>query len=147
MREGIAAMQALGIGGMHFQPYYLALLAELHAKAGNVEQGLTSLAEARALVEQHEEPWCEAELLRIKGELLLIVGEDAEAALERARAVACVQQAKSLELRAATRLARLWQQQGKSAEARQMLAEIYDWFTEGFDMPDLQDARVLLEQL
>jgi predicted ATPase len=147
MGEGMAALQALG--AVYMRPYYLALLAELHAKAGDIEQGLTVLAEARALVDQREEHWCEAELFRIKGELLLMREEDAEAeaAFVRAVAVARSQAAKSPELRAATSLARLWRTQDKSAEARGMLAEIYDWFSEGFDTPDLQDARALLEQL
>jgi len=124
-------------------------LAEQYAKGGDIEHGLALVAEALTAMEQSGERWCEAELLRIKAEMLLRRGEDAEAemALGRALAVARSQEAKSLELRVATRLARLWQKQGKSAEARGMLAEVYGWFSEGFDTPDLQDARTLLEQL
>ena len=95
--------------------------------------------------------WYEAELHRIKRELLL--GQavpdapQAEACFQRALAVACRQQAKSYELRAALSLSRLWQLQGKHAEARQLLAEVYGWFTEGFDTPDLQEAKALLNEL
>ena len=94
--------------------------------------------------------WWEPELYRLRGELLLHVTaqqEEAEACLQQALAVARRQQAKSLELRAALSLSRLWQQQGKRAEVYELLAPIYGWFTEGFDMTDLQDAQVLLEEL
>jgi len=127
--------------------YFLALLAEVYAKAGDSAQGLALLDEALAAVDKNGGRWCEAELHRIWGELLVVRGEDAEAAFNRALAVARSQEAKSLELRAATSLARLWQRQARHAEARQMLAEIYGWFSEGFDTPDLRDARALLEQL
>ena len=95
--------------------------------------------------------WCEAELYRLRGELLLqhavAQPEEAEACFQLALAVARRQQAKSLELRAAMSLSRLWQRQGKRDKARQLLAEIYDWFTEGFDTADLQEAKVVLEEL
>ena len=92
----------------------------------------------------------EAELLRLKGELSLVLGESnalAEEMFLRAIRVSQIQEAKSLELRAATTLARLWRDQGKRQEARDLLAPVYDWFTEGFDTPDLKETKALLEQL
>ncbi len=147
IREGMAAFQA--IGAEYMRPYFLALLAEQYRKAGDVEQGLPLLAEAIATVDKRGERWCEAELHRTNGELLLMRGEDAAAedAFARALAIARSQDAKSLELRVATSLARLWLRQARHAEARQLLAEIFGWFTEGFDTRDLQDARALLRQL
>jgi len=118
---------------------------------GHIEDGLQALAEAHTLVEQQEERWWEAEVCRLRGVLLLrqpgTPQAEAEAWLQRALDVARRQEAKSLELRAAMSLARLWQQQGKQAEARVLLAPIYDWFTEGFDTADLQEARALLDAL
>jgi predicted ATPase len=102
-------------------------------------------------VEQHDERWWEAEVCRLRGVLRLRQAgtpqAEAEAWLQRALDVARRQEAKSLELRAAMSLARLWQQQGKRAEARALLAPIYGWFTEGFDTADLQEAKTLLEAL
>jgi predicted ATPase len=102
-------------------------------------------------VEEHEERWWEAEVHRLRGVLLLrqTVAQpgEAETWLRRALDVARRQEAKSLELRAATSLARLWQQQDKRADAHHLLAEVYGWFTEGFDTADLQEARALLEVL
>ncbi|MFB0534285.1 MAG: AAA family ATPase, partial [Anaerolineae bacterium] len=147
MREGMAAHQSVGVrldlSGK------LGSLAEAQAKAGQPEEGLTTLAEALALVEETDERHWEAELYRLKGELLLMQGDDAgaEASLQKAVEVARRQQAKSWELRATVSLCRLWQKQGRVDEARQALAEIYGWFTEGFDTPDLQEARALLEEL
>ncbi len=104
-----------------------------------------------AFVERTEERFCEAELYRLKGELLLQQSPDnateAAACFHRALDVSRNQAAKSWELRAATSLARLWQQQGKTGEARALLAPVYDWFTEGFDTADLKDAKALLAQL
>ncbi len=110
------------------------------------------LAEALDLVEKDGmDYFFGARLHRVKGELLLQLAlpdeEQAEACFQQALAIARQQQAKSLELRAATSLARLWQKQGKKEEARQMLAEIYNWFTEGFDTADLKEAKVLLAEL
>jgi predicted ATPase len=103
------------------------------------------------LVEEHEERWWEAEVYRLRGVLLLrqtvAQPEEAETWLQRALDVARRQESKSLELRAAMSLARLWQQQGRRAKAHQLLAEVYGWFTEGFDTADLQEARALLEVL
>jgi len=147
MREGMAALQSVGVRG--YLPGILCSLAEAQAKAGQPEEGLTTLAEALALVEETNEHYWEAELYRLKGELLLMQGDDAEAeaSFYKAVEVARRQSAKSWELRATVSLCRLWRKQGRVDEARQMLAEIYNWFTEGFDTPDLQEARALLEEL
>jgi len=132
-------------------PYFLARLAVAYQIQGQVEEGLTVLAEALALVDKNDERWWEAELHRLKGELLLLQAvpdaPQAEICFQQALTVARHQQAKSLELRAAMSLSRLWQHQGKRAEAHQLLAEIYSWFTEGFDTADLQEARALLAEL
>jgi predicted ATPase len=109
------------------------------------------VAEAHTLVEQHEERWWEAEVCRLRGVLLLrqtgTPQAEAETWLRRALDVARRQEAKALELRAATSLSRLWQQQGRWAEAHELLAPIYGWFTEGFDTADLQEAIALLQAL
>jgi predicted ATPase len=127
------------------------LLADVAAHLGHTEDGLQALAEAHTLVEQHEERWWEAEVHRLRGVLLLrqpgTPQAEAEACFQRALDVARRQEAKSLELRAAMSLARLWQQQGRRADARDLLAPIYGWFTEGFDTADLQEAKALLEAL
>jgi predicted ATPase len=149
MWQGLAAIQATGqAAGM---PWYLASLAEAYGQVGQVDEGIHLLAEALALVDTTGERQIEAELHRLHGELLLRQAvpeaQTAEACFQRALDVSRCQQAKWWELRAATSLARLWQQQGKRAEAWELLAEIYGWFTEGFDTADLQDARALLEAL
>ena len=149
VRQGIAAWRATGAAT--FVPYLCTLLAEVCAHLGYTEDGLQTLAEAHTLVEQHEERYWEAEVSRLRGVLLLrqTMTQQAEAeiwlrwALDTARR----QQAKSLELRAAMSLARLWQQQGKRAAARDLVGPIYGWFTEGFDTADLQEARALLDAL
>ena len=132
-------------------PYFCTLLAEVSAHLGHIEDGLQALAEAHTLVEQQEERWWEAEIHRLRGVLLLrqtmTQQEEAETWLQRALDVARRQEAKSLELRAAISLACLWQQQGKHAVARELLAPIYSWFTEGFDTTDLQEAKALLAAL
>jgi tetratricopeptide (TPR) repeat protein len=147
IRQGYAAFRATG----GERGALLALLAEALGKAGEAEEGLRMLAEGLALVEQHGERVHEAELYRLKGELLLALFRDndtaAHACFQQALHVARRQQAKSLELRAAMSLGRLWQQQGKRDAARQLLAEVYGWFTEGFETADLQDARALLAAL
>jgi predicted ATPase len=155
IRQGLATYQA--VGARIYQSYYLALLAEAYGKAGQVEEGLAALAEALTVVDKSGERFYEAELYRLKGELTLSqssvpglessVQQEAEACFLKAIDIAQKQQAKSLELRAVTSLARLWQQQGKQREAHQMLAEIYGWFTEGFDTKDLQEAKALLDEL
>jgi predicted ATPase len=149
MRHGLAALRATGAALR--LPYYLALLAEACGRTGQVAEGLTLLAEALTQAHKAGESWMETELHRLKGELLLSLSADhhteAEGCFHQALAIARCQQAKSLELRAAMSQSRLWQQQGKRTEAHQLLAEIYGWFTEGFDTPDLQDAKALLEAL
>jgi predicted ATPase len=133
------------------RPYYLALLAEAYGARGQPEEGLRVLAEALAAVEKTEERFYEAELYRLRGELVRMRSvahhAEAEAWFRQALDVARRQQAKSLELRAAMSLSRLWQQQGKRQEAYDLLAPIYGWFTEGFDTADLQEARALLHEL
>jgi len=133
------------------RPYLLALLAEAHGTIGEPEAGLDVLKEALALADTTDERWCEAELYRLKGELLLQQNSanqtEAEACFHQAIAIAQNQQAKSFELRTATSLARLWQQQGKRQEAHDLLAPVYNWFTEGFDTADLKDAKMLLDTL
>jgi predicted ATPase len=146
--------------GAEFQrPHFLALLAEASGLLGQPEGGLAALEEALTLVEKTSERYYEAELHRQRGELLLLREaksrpaqgsqdqHDAEMCFQRALDVARQQQAKSLELRAAMSLSRLWQRQGKRAEARALLTEVYNWFTEGFDMADLMDAKALLDEL
>jgi len=158
IRQGLTAYRATGAELV--RPYYLALLAEAYGQGGQAEAGLAVLAEALAAVEKTGERWWEAELYRLKGELLLQSGgqslesgvsnpQSAVAAtyFHQALDTARRQQTKSLELRTAMSLARLWQRQGKRDAARQLLAEVYDWFTEGFDTVDLQEARALLEEL
>jgi predicted ATPase/class 3 adenylate cyclase len=149
MRQGLASYQATGAAV--FRPYYLAFLAEAYGKVGQAEKGLSVLDQALAAVHKAGERFCEAELYRLKGELLLVRSADnhgeAEAYFQQALDVACCQQAKSWELRAAMSLSRLWQCQGKREPARQLLAEVYNWFTEGFDTADLQEAGALLAEL
>jgi predicted ATPase/class 3 adenylate cyclase len=149
IEQGLSAWRATGAEVL--RPYGLALLAEAQSRMGWHENGLTLLAEAFAVTDHTEERRWEAELHRVKGELLLAQGIDhaaeAEACFHQALDVAWHQQAKSWELRAATSLARLWQQQGNRAEAYELLAPVYNWFTEGFDTADLQDAKALLEEL
>jgi predicted ATPase len=149
MRQGWAAWRSTGaeMDG----PYLLAMLAEGYGRVGQVEAGLQVLADALALADTHGEHVNAAELYRLKGELLLALSADhhAEAAtcFLQALDIARGQQAKWQELRTAMSLSRLWQRQGKRGAARQLLADVHDWFTEGFDTADLRDARTLLEAL
>ena len=147
VRQGLAAWRATGAALT--VPYLCTLLADVCDHLGHPEDGLQALAEAHTLVEQHEERYWEAEVCRLRGVLLLrqtgTSQAEAEIWLQRALDVARRQEAKSLELRAAMSLSRLWQQQGKRQEAHDLLAEVYAWFTEGFDTADLQDAKALLE--
>jgi predicted ATPase len=149
VRQGITAYRVTGAAV--FVPCFCTMLAEVCAHLGHMEDGLQALAEAHTLVEQHEERWWEAEVCRLRGVLLLrqpgTPQAEAEAWLQQALDVARHQEAKSLELRAAMSLSRLRQQQGKRQEAHDLLAEVYAWFTEGFDTADLQDAKALLEAL
>jgi predicted ATPase len=149
VRQGIAAYRATGAALL--VPYYCTVLADVAAHLGHTAEGLQALAEAHTLVEQHDERWWEAEVCRLRGVLLLrqtgTPKAEAEACFQQALAIAHRQQAKSLELRAAMSLARLWQQQGKRTEAHELLALVYGWFTEGFDTADLQEAKALLDAL
>jgi predicted ATPase len=157
LRQGLDAWLARGneLG----KTQILARLAEAYGQAGRTAEGLRVLAEALVAVRNNGERHYEAELYRLKGELLLQAGAvlepqssqlpliEAEACFRQAMDIAHHQQTKSLELRAAMSLARLWQMQGKQAEACQVLMENYGWFTEGFDTPDLQEAKALLTAL
>jgi predicted ATPase len=149
IRQGIAAWQATG--ALLLMPFQSTLLAEVSARLGHTEDSLQALAEAHTLVERQEERWWEAEVCRFRGVLLLrqLVPqpEEAEPWLQRALDIARHQEAKSLELRAAMSLSQLWQQQGKCDEARDLLAPVYGWFTEGFDTADLREAKALLDAL
>ena len=137
------------MGEALYQPHFRALLAEAYGNVGQPEAGLSVLAEVLADVHTNGLCYCEAELYRLQGELLLQQaagsGDEAETCFRQALDVARRQEAKSLELRAAMSLSRLWQRQGKRAEALELLAQIYGWFTEGFDTADLQEAKALLE--
>jgi predicted ATPase len=157
IRRGLDMYRATG--ATYQRPHYLTLLAEASGLLGQPEGGLAALDEALTLMEQTGERYYEAELYRQRGELLLPRAaqrhpaqgsrepHEAEACFQQALDVARQQQAKSLELRAAMSLARLWQQRGQRAEARELLAPIYGWFSEGFDTADLQEAKTLLDAL
>jgi predicted ATPase len=175
IHKGLTASRATGTEA--YRASYLGILAGAHRAAGQPEEGLTVVTEALTVVDKTGERWWEAELYRLKGELTLQsqvgLGQvedrsqasqdrseaahpqplapdpqgEAEACFLKAIEIARKQQAKSWELRASTSLARLWQQQGKCHEAHTLLAEVYDWFTEGFDTKDLQEAKTLLEAL
>jgi predicted ATPase len=174
LREGLAALRVTE--AEVYVPLFLGALAQGYAQGGQAEEGLRVVAEALAMVEKNEERWAEAELYRLKGELVLqsrVQGQatsgvrspasevsnpqhltpstqaeaEAEACFLKAIDIARQQQAKSWELRASISLAHLWQSQGKHHEALSMLSEIYNWFTEGFDTKDLQEAKGLLEEL
>jgi predicted ATPase len=147
--RGIASARATGAALL--VPYFCTLLADVADHLGRTADGLQALGEAHTLVEQQEERWWEAEVCRLRGVLLLrqlgTSQAEAETCFRQALDIARRQEAKSLELRAAMSLARLWQQQGKHAEAHELLAPVYSWFTEGFDTADLQEAKMLLEAL
>jgi predicted ATPase len=151
VREGLDGY--LVTGGGIYRTYFLALLAEALGREGAIDEGLGVLAEALALVHDTGEAFHEAELHRLQGELLRrrepagMAFYEAEACFRRALTIARRQEARSLELRAAMSLTRLYQKQDRQAEALPILAECYDWFTEGLGTPDLQEARALLQQL
>ena len=154
IRDGLTASRATG--SELLRPFFLGMLAEALWAAGQAEEGLTTVAEALTLVDQTKERFYEAELHRLKGALTLQsqatgqtseVARETEACFQKAIEIARRQHAKSWELRAATSLARLWQRQNKQAEAHELLCDIYNWFTEGFDTQDLQEAKSLLEKL
>ena len=138
-------------GATLFMPLYLSHLAMAHAELGQFDDAWRCIGEAMTTVEATKEKWCEADIHRMAGEIALLSPQPdvakAEAYFERALAVARQQQAKSWELRAAMSMARLWRDQGKRDEARELLAPVYGWFTEGFDTLDLKEAKALLEEL
>jgi predicted ATPase len=176
LHQGLTSLRR--VGTEQRLPHDLAMLAEAYKRTGRAEEGLRMLGEARIAMYKSAERFYEAELYRLRGELLLqhalerdgartartdtsIVAEvepiwmprassllaEVEGCFHQAIAIACHQRAKSLELRAAISLGRLWQQQGKRAEAYKLLARVYGWFTEGFDTQDLREARTLIEML
>jgi predicted ATPase len=144
---GLSAWRATG--SKYQVPYRLARAADAYRIAGDVVAGLALTAEALEAMELSQNRWGGTEVHRVRGELLLLAdhSRDAESCFERALAAARLQCTRLLELRAATSLARLWRHQDKRTEARDLLAPIYHWFTEGFDAPDLKDAKALLDEL
>jgi len=146
-KRGLAAFRATG--SKLLVPFYLTLLADACGKAGKPEEGLACLYDAARLVEVTHEHSTDAEIHRIRGELLILLRDipAATAALRTSVEISRRQQSRLFELRAAASLARLWRDQGKRTEARDVLAPIYGWFTEGFDAPVLKEAKLLLEQL
>jgi predicted ATPase len=149
INSGITAWQSTG--ATVFMPWWLLCLARAYAELGRYDDAWRCIGEAMTLAEKAKERWCEAEVNRMAGEIALKLLErdtsKAEAHFEQALTVARKQQAKSWELRAAMSLARLRRDQGKVSEARELLAPVYGWFTEGFDTRDLKEAKVLLEEL
>lgn len=148
IREGLSALAS---GNRLFRPYYAAYLAEVLGEIGQCDEALAVLGEAIETSRSFQLSYWDSAFYRLKGELLLARERPdtaaAEACFREAIEIAQSQEAKSLELRAATSLARLWGDQGKRAEAHDRLAPVYDWFTEGFDTADLKDAKALLDQL
>ena len=134
---------------MPLVPYYIALLAAACEISGQIEEAATLLDEALQIMERTGERWFAAELNRHKGQLLLRQGqaEAAEELYRKALSIAREQDAKLWELQAAASFARLWRDQGRRGEARDPLAPVYGWFTEGFDTPDLKEAKALLGEL
>jgi predicted ATPase len=149
VQEGLVAHRATGAELL--RPYHLCLLAEACMKTGRLEDGLNALTEALAAAEEKENLHYEAETYRLKGGLLLKQDDsnraEAQSCFERAIGIARKQSAKSWELRATMSLARLLASEGKRDKARTMLAEIYGWFTEGFETADLKEAKALLDEL
>jgi len=149
IQEGLAASRATG--AELTRPCFLCLLAEACMETGRVDDGLSALTEALAAADQHGNRYYEAEMHRLQGELLIKQDDsnavEAQSCFERAIEVARKQSAKSWELRATVSLARLLDRTGRRDEARAMLAQIYGWFTEGFDTRDLKDAKALLDEL
>jgi class 3 adenylate cyclase/predicted ATPase len=147
--SGINSLRATG--ATLYEPHFLSLLALAHAELGQLDDAWRCIDDAIEKVERSKEKWCEAEVHQIAGEIALKSlapdTEKAEKHFDRALAVARQQQAKSWELRAAMSMARLWHDQGKSRQARELLAPVYDWFTEGFDTRDLKEANSLLDEL
>jgi predicted ATPase len=149
MRATLATVDALGT--LVHSTFRLTQLAVAQARLDRIEEGLATLDEASAFVEATGERWWEAEICRLRGELLRsrtpAATDEAEACFKQALAIAGAQKAKSLELRAATSLARLLRDRGEPRAARDLLAPVHGWFTEGFGTPDLIDAKALLEEV
>jgi class 3 adenylate cyclase/predicted ATPase len=149
IRAGIAAWRSTGATAL--VPFYLTHLTKAYAEVGQLDDAWRCIGEATTAIETTKETWCEAEVHRIAGGITLLSPDadtaKAEGYFERALAVARQQQAKSWELRVAMSLARLWRSQGKPQQARELLAPVYGWFTEGFDTRDLKEAKALLDQL
>jgi predicted ATPase len=155
LQEGLESIRR-GVGGLRARklnvwlPAYLLLLAEICCDASQIDETLALLDEAKELMELQEHPVCEAELYRLRACAELSRGSSAEvveACFDRALAVARSQSAKFWELRTAVSRARFWRDQGKRDEARDLLASVYGWFTEGFDTRDLKEAKALLDEL
>ena len=153
MHEGFAAFLATGAG--LGQPMVRAMLAEVYRKMGRAAEGLRELSEAFSAMQRNGEYVYEPWLHWLKGELVLQSSvqspdsraQEAHKSFRQAINMARRRGAKSWELRAATSLSRLWYRQGKPAKARKLLSEVYGWFTEGFETPDLKSAKVLLEEM
>jgi predicted ATPase len=149
INSGITALRSTG--ATFFMPMHLSCLARAYAELGQFDDAWQSIDETMTAVETTKERWWEAEVYRTAGEIALMLPEPdaakAEVYFERALAVARDQKAKSWELHAAMSMARLWRDQGKRGQARDLLAPIYGWFTEGFDTLDLKQAKTLLEEL
>jgi predicted ATPase len=148
INSGAASWRATG--STVWTPLHLLSLAQAHAQLGELDDAWRSIREATAAAEANKEKWCEPEILRVAGETAVISPADtskAQTYFDRALAIARAQQAKSWELRTAMSMARLWRDQGKSEQARGLLAPVYGWFTEGFDTLDLKEAKALLEEL
>jgi predicted ATPase len=149
LTSGIAAWRSTGATA--YMPWFLSNLAKAHADLSQFDDAWRCVGESMTATETTKERWCEAEVHRIAGEIALMGPQNdsakAEAYFNRALAVARQQQAKSWELRASISLARLWRDQGKVQQARELLAPVYGWFTEGFDTRDLKEAKALLEEL
>jgi predicted ATPase len=146
--SGLTAWRSMGAT---MTSLFLSSLALAHAKIDQIDDAWRCIGEAMTAVETTKERWFEAEIHRVAGEIALMLPDHdpakAEADFQRALLVSRRQQAKSWELRAAISMARLWRDQGKRQKAQDLLAPVYGWFTEGFDTPDLKEAKSLLEQL
>jgi predicted ATPase len=147
--SGMTALRSTG--STLWMPLHLPYLARAYAELGQLNNACRCIDEAIAAAEKAKERWHEADIYRMAGEIVLMSSESdaakAEAYFERALAVARKQQAKSWELRAAMSMSQLWRDQGKRNEARDLLAPVYDWFSEGFDTRDLKEAKALLDTL
>jgi predicted ATPase len=147
MQQGLGLMQAIGVRTSY--PYHLSFLAEAHLGAGAIDEGLAAADEGIGMCQTLLDCFYEPEFHRLRGELLRVRGDTggAEASFRRALVLAGRHGARSLELRAATSAARLLADRGEAEAARRQLAAVYEWFTEGFDSRDLQEARALLARV